>query len=107
MRVAENGDQATARLLLEWGAAIDATDENGWTPLMYAAEQEHEVAMKLQLTRDDVDRDSKNSMGRTPLARAALDRHEAMVEPLFASDDIDPSHYLDFKSITGAFPSSP
>ena len=49
MRVAENGDQATARLLLEWGAAIDATDENGCTPLMYAAEQGHEVVVGLLL----------------------------------------------------------
>lgn len=49
MRVAENGDQATARLLLELRVAIDATDENGWTPLMYAAEQGHEIVVELLL----------------------------------------------------------
>jgi ankyrin repeat protein len=34
MRVADAGDHATAQLLLEWGAAVEAMDEDGWTPLM-------------------------------------------------------------------------
>jgi hypothetical protein len=39
IRVAEAGDQATARLLLELGATVDAQDPSGGTPLMRAAEK--------------------------------------------------------------------
>jgi ankyrin repeat protein len=37
MRVAEAEDHETALLLLEWGAVVEAMDEDEWTPLMWAA----------------------------------------------------------------------
>jgi ankyrin repeat protein len=57
MWVAEAGDHETALplppllllLLLEWDAAIEVMDEDGWTPLIRAAGEGREMVIKLLL----------------------------------------------------------
>ena len=74
------------RLLLEISRNIDVTadskDEDGRTPLWWAAAGGHEAVVKLLVERDDVTADSKDYDGRTPLWWAAARGHEAVVKLL-------------------------
>jgi ankyrin repeat protein len=47
-----------------------------------AAENGHEAMVRLLLTRDGVDPDSKDVYGQTPLSWAATNGHEAVVKLL-------------------------
>jgi ankyrin repeat protein len=72
------------------GISADSKDASGQTPLSLAAESGHEAVVKLLLTRDGVDVDSKdNNYGRTPLSRAAQRGHEAVVKLLLARAGVD------------------
>ena len=46
-----NGHEATARLLLDHGARIEATSSNGTTPLLQTAENGCEALVRLLLDR--------------------------------------------------------
>ena len=45
----ENGHEAVVKLLLEKGAELETKDDNGRTPLSWAAENGHEAVVKLLL----------------------------------------------------------
>ncbi|KAL4959122.1 uncharacterized protein BDV14DRAFT_194052 [Aspergillus stella-maris] len=85
------GHSATAKLLLENGAEIDAKDVYyGQTPLSWAAENGHAAVIKLLLETGNVDVDSKDSQaGRTPLSWAAENGHVAVVKLLLESGKVD------------------
>lgn len=83
--------------LLEAGLfAADAKDQAGRTPLMWAAHEGHDAAVKMLVHRQDVE---VNTMGnraavcvqfmRTALAFAAHNGHVGTVELLLERDDID------------------
>ena len=46
-----NGHEATARLLLERGADIEAKEVDGWTALQFAGRKRHKVISQLLLDR--------------------------------------------------------
>ncbi len=82
--------------LLEIGLfAADLKDQDGRTPLMWAAHEGHEAAVKLLLGRQDVDVnmiDSNESLGgypRTALTCAVYYGHVGIVELLLEREDID------------------
>ena len=49
----------------------DSKDNNGRTPLSWAAGNRYKAAARLLAERQDVDADSKDNNGRTPLSWAA------------------------------------
>ena len=96
-------------ILLEKGAKADSKDNDGRTPLSYAAQSGHEAIVKLLLTREGVDADLKGNDGQTPLSCAAQSGHEAIVKLLLAREGVDadskdndgqtPLSYVDRKSV--------
>jgi ankyrin repeat protein len=76
--------------LLKHGHELDSKDIYGQTPLSYATEKGHEAVVKLLLTKDGVDLNSKDDYsGRTPLSHAAKNGHEAVVKLLLAKNGVD------------------
>ena len=73
------------------GCDINQKDCVGNTPLIWAAHNGHERAVKVLLGWDDVDADKLNNRGRTPLSCAASSGHEGAVKILLVPDDVDPN----------------
>jgi ankyrin repeat protein len=61
------GLEHVLRYQLENGADADKADSYGRTPLSYATENGCDAVVKLLLTRDDVEANTKANDGRTPL----------------------------------------
>ncbi|KAN0070496.1 Ankyrin repeat-containing domain protein [Elaphomyces granulatus] len=99
-RASEYGHEAVVKLLLEKGAYLESKDRSGWTPLLSAAKNGHEVvggfdqtpllvaagngheAMVKLLLEKGADLESKDCSGRTPRSWAAEKGHEAIVKLL-------------------------
>ncbi|KAL7910421.1 ankyrin repeat-containing domain protein [Trichoderma velutinum] len=74
---------------------IDSRDENGWTPLAWAAKEGHEAVVKL-LLQAGAEVDSKDIFDRTPLLWASRNRHGAIVKLLHdAGAEINSKDSLD------------
>ena len=67
---AEHGHVGAVQLLLEYGAAVDATASDGITALMHAAYKGHEAVLRL-LLKEGATVDAKASSGKTALMLAA------------------------------------
>jgi len=67
----------------------DAKDNNGRTPLSWAAENGLETVVRLLLKRTDVEADSQNEGGRTPFMWAAKNHHWAIDKLLGARNDVE------------------
>ncbi|MCJ1255063.1 hypothetical protein MMC24_002879 [Lignoscripta atroalba] len=75
-------------ILLDHGHSPDCKESSNRMPLSYAAENGHEAVVRLLMTRDDVEADSRDQYGRTPLSLAAENGHEAVVRLLMTRDDV-------------------
>ena len=69
--------------------SMELKDDNGRTPLSWAAERGHEAVVRLLVKRDDVDINAKDNEGITPLIFAAVSGHKGVVQPLIERDDIE------------------
>ena len=65
-------------------------DNNGRTPLMWAAWNGHDRAVKLLLEREDISPDRPDNNGRTPLMWAAGNGHDSAVKLLLGREDVSP-----------------
>jgi ankyrin repeat protein len=80
---AENGHEATAKLLLDTGKVdINSKDKYGRTPLSWAAANGEEVTLKQLLDTGKVDVDSKDNYGQIPLTWAAKNGHRTIAMSL-------------------------
>lgn len=61
---------------------MNVRDDEGRTPLSYAAETEHNKVVRLLLSRDDVTLDSRNNKSRSPLDWAKNRGHDVAVRLL-------------------------
>ncbi|KAL9076997.1 MAG: hypothetical protein Q9161_000630 [Pseudevernia consocians] len=90
-----NSTDCMSRLLEIESFAADVKDQDGRTPLMWAAREGHEAAVKLLVKRQDVDInkiDKNEKLGgypRTALTCAAYYGHAGTVELLLEREDID------------------
>jgi ankyrin repeat protein len=76
--------------LKEFPNGVNAQDSNGWTPLIYAADNGCESVVKLLLETGKVDIESKDSMySRTPLIWAASSGHEEVIRLLLDTGKVD------------------
>ena len=67
------------------GADVDRAENDGWTPLLMAAQEGHsEVVAALVAARADVDRAKNN--GATPLCIAAQNGHSQVVSTLLSGN---------------------
>jgi len=73
------------------GCDINQMDCGGNTPLMRAAHNGHEGAVKVLLGRDSVNPDKPDDRGRTPLHLAAMRGHEGVVKILLERGDVNPN----------------
>jgi ankyrin repeat protein len=100
---AENGHEATVRLLLDTGKVdVDSKDNGGWTPLSQAAANGQEATVKQLLDTGKAVADSKDKDGRTPLSWAARNGKEAIVKQLLDTGKVD----VDSKDKDGRTPLS-
>jgi len=75
-------------LLARDGVDANAKHNDGWTPLILAAQNGHESVIRLLLAKAGVDANAKHKDGWTPLMLAAQNGHEAVVRLLLASDGV-------------------
>jgi ankyrin repeat protein len=80
-RAASEGEEVMAKLLLESGANIEATNIAGWTTLYKSAVTGHEAIVKLLLGKG-AGVEKKYGKGRTALYQAALKGHDSIVKLL-------------------------
>ncbi|KAE9221147.1 hypothetical protein PF005_g7210 [Phytophthora fragariae] len=81
LRAAAHGDVSLVKLALERGEVVDIKDENGWTPLLFAAREGFEGVVRLLLYYDATP-DLPGKTGSTPLMWAAFTGHEGVVQIL-------------------------
>jgi hypothetical protein len=83
------GHKVVVKLLLETGKVeADSKDEDGRTPLSWAASNGREAIVKLLLKTGKVEADSKDEDGRTPLWWAASSGREAIVKLLLETGKV-------------------
>ena len=71
------------------GQYKELKDDNGRTPLSWAAEKGHEAVVRLLIKRGDVDINTQDKSGKTPLSWAAAKGHEVVVRLLIERGDVD------------------
>ena len=71
---AKNSNMAVAELLLDWGAATNASTLNGYTPLRFAAQSSNQEMVALLLDRGA----GINAKGNTLLHFAVMEKREAL-----------------------------
>ncbi|KAL6408839.1 ankyrin repeat-containing protein [Ilyonectria robusta] len=68
---------------------INCPDNDGCTPLLWAAVEGHKAIVKLLLATGKVDIDAGDKYGRTPLSHAAEHGHKALVKLLLDTGEAD------------------
>ncbi len=89
IKAARAGNTVQLDLLIAAGADVNTADNDGWSPLHYAAHLGHSECVKLLLAAPGIDVNKANMYGETPLYRAALNGRSECVKLLLAAPGID------------------
>lgn len=81
LKSVERGDPQATQLLLTAGVSPNAKNNQGWTPLMFAARDDWRDLARLLIARG-ANVNAKNKVGGTALMLAAINNHSTMVETL-------------------------
>ena len=92
------GLEESISALLDKNANVESRDQEGWTPLTWAAWKGHEAVVRLLLDKN-ADIESKAIDGWTPLLLAIMNGHKAIVKLL-----LDKNADIEFKAIYGWTP---
>ena len=87
----KHGRETTVLKSIDGGANVQVTDPDGLTPLSWAAQMGHVSVVKLLLSKDSVDPDSKDSYRRTPRSWAAEEGYKSVVKLLLTKNSVDPN----------------
>ena len=87
--IAYFGLSETMAYLCKEGRDVELKDEDGRTPLSWAAAEGHEGVVRILIKQHDVDINANDEGGQTPLSWAAKNGHEAVVRLLVERNDID------------------
>jgi ankyrin repeat protein len=82
--VASFGFAQTAVALMDAGADTNARDENGWTPLMYAAQSSGSVDLISSMLANGANPEAQNGEGRTAEQLARRQGRDDVAEVLAA-----------------------
>ena len=83
-----NGWESAIQGLLNAGVHVNAADNEGWTPLHWAADKGHEACVARLLDAPEVNVNAKGEYGWTPLHSAAEKGHEACVARLLQAPGV-------------------
>ena len=83
-------DEILAALVEAPGCDINQGDCWGDTPLIWAAQQGNQGAVRLLLAQDDINPDMPDNDSKTPLWWASCRGHEGVVRLLLADNDVNP-----------------
>ncbi len=86
---AKYGDKELLTLLITAGANVNAADNDGWTPLTWAAWNGHDECVRLLLAAPGIDVNKATNDGYTPLFLAAWKGHVECVRLLLVAPGID------------------
>ena len=86
---AQNNDTELLSQLIATGADVNATNDDGYTPLSWAAWKGHTKCVQLLLAVPGIDVNKANKDGSTPLTWAAWKGHTECVKLLLAVPGID------------------
>ena len=87
MLAAQNGHAPCARALIEAGASLNSTQNEGWTALIYAAQHGHDPCTRLLIeagARKDATTTAGWRAGSTALSLARQNGHQAICKLLEA-----------------------
>ena len=76
-------------LVVRHDIKVNMKDQDGRSPLSYAAEYGSEVVVKMLVSRDDVKVNTKDEAGHSLPSYAAEEGHEPVVKLLVMRDDVE------------------
>ncbi|MCJ1440362.1 MAG: hypothetical protein MMC23_000845 [Stictis urceolatum] len=83
--VASRGLDIILPSLVDHGYSVNDRDDDGRTPLSWAAENGHVSVVVYLLRKDEIDLDSESILGLAPIGYAYRNQHKVIVEMLLAS----------------------